>query len=59
MTTAFIFKFVVKKAFYNKLKSDVMYDPKFETKYGDNFITLVTCEYSQKNWKMVVVENKI
>ena len=35
------------------------YNTGVETKHGDKFITLVTCEYSQKNGRMVVVGRKI
>lgn len=35
------------------------YNTGVETKHGDKFITLVTCEYSQKNGRMVVVGKKI
>lgn len=42
----------------NCLKRE-LYNTGIETRYGDKFITLVTCEYSQKNGRMVVIARKI
>ena len=36
-----------------------LYNTDIEFKYGDKFITLSTCEYSQKNGRMVIVAKKI
>ena len=36
-----------------------LYDTDVVPKYGDKFITLSTCEYSQKNGRMVIVARKI
>ena len=39
----------------NVLKSKSLYDTGANLNYGDKFITLSTCEYSQKNGRLVVV----
>ena len=39
----------------NILKSKSLYDTGANLNYGDKFITLSTCEYSQKNGRLVVV----
>ena len=39
----------------NILKSKSLYDTGANLSYGDKFITLSTCEYSQKNGRLVVV----
>ena len=39
----------------NVLKNKSLYDTGANLKYGDKFITLSTCEYSQKNGRLVVV----
>lgn len=36
-----------------------LYDTEVQTEYGDKFITMSTCEYSQKNGRMVVVGRKV
>ena len=36
-----------------------LYNTGVNTTYGDNLITLSTCEYSQKNGRMVVVAKKL
>jgi len=45
--------------FVNNCRKRELYNVGIETKYGDKFVTLVTCEYSQKNGRMVVVGRKI
>ena len=40
-------------------KNIQLYDTGVQTDYGDKFITMSTCEYSQKNGIMVVVGRKI
>ena len=40
-------------------KNIQLYDTGVQTEYGDKFITMSTCEYSQKNGRMVVVGRKI
>lgn len=45
--------------FVSGCKSIQLYDTGVRTEYGDKFITMLTCEYSQKNGRMVVVERKI
>ena len=39
----------------NTLKASSLYDTGANLSYGDKFITLSTCEYSQKNGRLVVV----
>lgn len=39
----------------NTLKASSLYDTGASMSYGDKFITLSTCEYSQKNGRLVVV----
>ena len=41
------------------LKNKSLYDTGTKLNYGDKFITLSTCEYSQKNGRLVVVGKKI
>ena len=43
----------------NTLKASSLYDTGANLSYGDKFITLSTCEYSQKNGRLVVVGKKI
>ena len=45
--------------FIEKCQKRKLFNTGIETKYGDKFITLVTCEYSQKNGRMVVIARKI
>lgn len=45
--------------FINNAKALQFYDTGTDIKYGDKLITLSTCEYSQKNGRMVVVAKKI
>ena len=45
--------------FINKSKNLQFYDTGTDIKYGDKLLTLSTCEYSQKNGRMVVVTKKI
>ena len=44
--------------FINNAKALQFYDTGTDIKYGDKLITLSTCEYSQKNGRMVVVAKK-
>lgn len=48
---------------YNKYiencKKIQLYETGIEAKYGEQLITLITCEYSQENGRMVVVAKKI
>ncbi len=48
------FNYFIKKC--NELE---LYNIDTETIYGDKFITLSTCEYSQKNGRMIIVAKKI
>ena len=43
----------------NVLKNKSLYDTGANLNYGDKFITLSTCEYSQKNGRLVVIGKKI
>lgn len=43
----------------NILKSKSLYDTGANLSYGDKFLTLSTCEYSQKNGRLVVIGKKI
>lgn len=45
--------------FMEQCKKLQLYDTRTELNYGDKTITLSTCEYSQKNGRMVVVAKKI
>ena len=45
--------------FVEKCRTMQFYDTGINTNYTDNFLTLSTCEYSQKNGRMVVVAKKI
>lgn len=45
--------------FVEKCRTMQFYDTGINTNYTDKFITLSTCEYSQKNGRMVVVAKKI
>lgn len=46
-------------SFVEKCKNLEFYNTGVELKYGDKLITLSTCEYSQKNGRMVIVAKKI
>ena len=46
-------------AFIKKCKELSFYDTEIKAKYGDKLITLSTCEYSQKNGRLVVVAREI
>jgi len=51
-----------KKEFYtfvNKCMDLSFYNTKLKTEYGDKFITLSTCEYSNENGRLVVVARKM
>lgn len=45
-------------AFYENIKALSLYDTGVEAKFGDEFITLSTCEYSREDGRMVVVARK-
>lgn len=45
--------------FINKCKELSFYDTGKTAKYGDKLITLSTCEYSNKNGRLVIVARKI
>lgn len=45
--------------FMNNCKKIGLYDTGVSAKYGEQLITLITCEYSQENGRMVVVAKKI
>ena len=45
--------------FINKCKSKAMYDTNINPKYKDKMITLSTCEYSQRNGRLVVIAKEI
>lgn len=44
--------------FINNCKKIQLYDTEVSAKYGEQLITLITCEYSQENGRMVVVAKK-
>lgn len=41
--------------FVGNCRKRELYNTGIETKYGDKFLTLVTCEYSQKNGRIIVI----
>ncbi len=45
--------------YINNCKKIQLYDTGKTATYGDQLITLVTCEYSQENGRMVVVAKKM
>lgn len=45
--------------FINKCKELSFYNTDISAQYGDNLITLSTCEYSNKNGRLVVIAKKI
>lgn len=45
--------------FMENIKSLSLYDTGVSAKYGDEFITLSTCEYSREDGRMVVVARKV
>lgn len=46
-------------AFISACRERALYDTGVTARYGDKLLTLSTCEYSQKNGRMVVVARKI
>ena len=46
-------------AYISACRERVLYDTGVTAQYGDKLLTLSTCEYSQKNGRMVVVARKI
>lgn len=45
--------------FINNCKKMQLYDTEVSAKYGEQLITLVTCEYSQTNGRLVVVAKRV
>ena len=46
-------------AYISACRERALYDTGVTARYGDKLLTLSTCEYSQKNGRMVVVARKI
>ncbi len=46
-------------SYINSCKHIELYNTGVETNYGDKFIQLSTCEYSQENGRMVIVARKV
>ena len=46
-------------AYISACRERVLYDTGVTARYGDKLLTLSTCEYSQKNGRMVVVARRI
>ena len=46
-------------SFLSAVKERSFYDTEITAAYGEKLLTLSTCEYSQKNGRMVVVAKKI
>ena len=44
--------------YINNVKKEQLYDTGVTASYGEQLITLITCEYSQENGRMVVVAKK-
>ena len=49
----------VYQSFVDAVRKRSIYDTGITAVYGDKLLTLSTCEYSQKNGRMVVVAKKI
>lgn len=47
------------ESFIDKVQSISMYNTGITPKYGDKFITLSTCEYSNKNGRLVVIARNV
>ena len=47
------------QAFINAIMERSFYDTGITAVYGDRLLTLSTCEYSQKNGRMVVVAKQV
>lgn len=47
------------KEYINNCKAIQLYDTGKKAKYGEQLITLITCEYSQANGRLVVVAKKL
>ena len=45
--------------YINNVKKEQLYETGINANYGEQLITLITCEYSQENGRMVVVAKKI
>ena len=46
-------------SFVEKCRNYEFYNTNVKVSYGDKLITLSTCEYSQKNGRMVIIAKKI
>ena len=46
------------KDYISNCKKLQLYDTGIEANYGDQLVTLITCEYSNENGRMVVVAKK-
>ena len=47
------------KTFMDEVHSRQLYDTGIDTEYGDQLLTLSTCEYTYKNGRLVVVAKKV
>lgn len=47
------------KYFIDECKKISLYDTGIEAQYGEQLLTLSTCEYSQKNGRFVIVAKKV
>lgn len=47
------------KTFMNEVHSRQLYDTGVDAEYGDQLLTLSTCEYTYKNGRLVVVAKKV
>ena len=47
------------KYFLDECKKISLYDTGIEAQYGEQLLTLSTCEYSQKNGRFVIVAKKV
>ena len=45
--------------YISNVKSEQLYDTGITSSYGEQLLTLITCEYSQENGRMIVVAKKI
>ena len=46
------------QGYIENCKKIQLYDTGISAKYGEQLITLITCEYSQENGRMVLVAKK-
>ena len=49
----------MKMMFLDECKKISLYDTGIEAQYGEQLLTLSTCEYSQKNGRFVIVAKKV